>query len=323
MKRFERILFLRTDRMGDVLMNLPTLRLLRQTYPKSWITVAIDRSLDGLLSGHPDVDEVMLLDASGLRKKSAARRELCRKLRRADFDLAIVSNPERWAHALVFWAGIPTRVGWRRKWSWLLTRTLKDEKSGRHEIESNLALVGLVTEKIWDGGFGLTAEAESQQFLEDLLAQDETGKGFIAIHAGTSHPAKRWAPERFAEVSDHFQRKGFKTVLIGGKEEAASSEAVLQKCAMPPRDFTGRFSLGQLRAFLGHSKVKLLVSSDSGPVHVAWMQKTPVVALYSKGIDGSNPARWGPRIQKSRVIHDFMGSITATKVCALAEELLA
>ena len=309
--------------MGDVLMNLPAIRLLRQAHPKSWITVALDRSLDGLLNGHPDVDEVMLLDASRLRKQGGARREFCRVLRKADFDLAVVSNPERWSHAAVFWAGIPTRVGWRRKWSWLLTRTLSDEKSHRHEIESNLALVGLVTDKSWDGGFGFSAEAESIRSMEGFLAQEEIGKGLIAIHPGTSHPAKRWAPERFAEVSDHFQQKGFKTVLIGGPEEVAASEAVIRHCAVPPRDFTGSFDLRRLKAFLGHPKVRLLISSDSGPVHVAWMQKTPVVALYSKNAEGSNPARWGPRIPKSRVVHDVMESILASKVCALMEELLA
>lgn len=325
MKRIERILFIRTDRMGDVLMNLPAIRLLRQAFPKSWITLVLDHSLDGLLNGHPDIDELMLVDAADLKKKRGARRKLCRRVRQAFFDLAVVSNASAWAHALVFWARIPVRVGWRRKRGFLLTRSLKDKKavSGRHEIDSNLDLVGLVTDKKWDGTATLSTDEDARNLMDDLLAKEGIRENIVAIHPGTSHPAKRWALGHFAEVSDHFQNKGIKTVLIGGPEEKGAVSEVVRKCARPPLDFTGRFDLRQLKAFLGHPKVKLLVSSDSGPVHVAWMQKTPVVALYSKEAQGSDPVRWGPKDAESKTLYDNLSSITAAKVCALAEEILA
>lgn len=321
----ERILFIRTDRMGDVLMNLPAVHLLRQAYPKSWITLALDRSLDGLLNGHPDLDEVMLIDAAKLRKNGAARMEFCRSLRCAAFNLAVVSNPEKWTHFSVFWAGIPVRVGWRRKWGWLLTRSLKDKKaiSDRHEIDSNLELAGLVTDKKWDGTLALSADEDAKNLMDGLLAKEGIQGDIVAIHPGTSNPAKKWASERFAEVSDHFQKKGFSVALIGGTQEIGTSEDVVRKSSLRPFDLTGRFDLARLKAFLGHPRVKLLISSDSGPVHIAWMQDTPVVALYSKEAEGSDPTRWGPRNAKSRTVHDSMASITAAKVCALAEEILA
>ncbi len=309
--------------MGDVLMNLPAIRVLRQAYPKSWITLALDRSLDGLLNEHPDLDEVILIDATKLKESGSSRREFRREIRRGHFDLAVVSNPEKWVHLSVFLAGIPARIGWRRKWGFFLTRSLNDKKTGRHEIDSNLALVGLVTDKSWDEDLTLSVDQESLSFVDALLVEENAGERLIVIHPGTSNPAKRWAPERFAEASAHFQKKGFSVVLIGGSEEAAAAEAVIRCAVTAPLDLTGRLDLRQLKAFLAHPKVKILISSDSGPVHIAWMQKKPVVALYSKEAEGSDPIRWGPRNANTRTVHDFMASITVAKVCALAEELLA
>ena len=67
MREIHRILFVRTDRIGDVLMNIPAIHLLRQTFPKSWITALIDESVRDLLRGHPDVDELLAVDAARMK----------------------------------------------------------------------------------------------------------------------------------------------------------------------------------------------------------------------------------------------------------------
>ena len=83
MKEIQRILFIRTDRMGDVLMNLPALRLLRQSYPKAWIAMLVDASVAELLKGHPDFDEVMTVSAGESFGKLLGR------VRQARFDMEI------------------------------------------------------------------------------------------------------------------------------------------------------------------------------------------------------------------------------------------
>ncbi len=322
----ERILFIRTDRIGDVLLNLPAIRLLRQTFPKSWIALILDQSLKGLIDGHPDLDELIFVDASQIKKSPAARRDLCRKIRGASFDLAVISNPDKWMHFLAFWSRIPQRVGYERKWGFFLTRRIPDRKavSGRHEIESNLELVGLVSDKTWDEKLFFPVHEKAAAKVKALLAQYKIEGKLALIHPGTSDPAKRWDPERFAEVSDHLQKKeGFSTVLIGGPEEAPAAAAVMKHVKIPTVDWTGRLDLSELAAFLSHPQVKLLISSDSGPVHIAWIQGVPVVALYSKGAPGSDPRRWGPRDSKSEVIHKAMPLIFSEEVCGLAEKILA
>ena len=125
MIKIRRILFIRTDRLGDVLMNLPAVHLLRQTYPKCWLTWMVDRSVAGILKGHPDIDEVLEIDGAELERSAAYRRGLLRQIRSAKFDLAIASNPHKFFHWMLFSAGIRLRVGWRRKWGFLLNRSLR------------------------------------------------------------------------------------------------------------------------------------------------------------------------------------------------------
>ena len=77
----ERILFIRSDRMGDVLMNLPAIRCLRQNFPKAWLTWMVDRSVAPLLRDHPDVDEIFEIDNTKLQEDAAYRRDLVERVR--------------------------------------------------------------------------------------------------------------------------------------------------------------------------------------------------------------------------------------------------
>ena len=88
-------------------------------------------------------------------------------------------------------------------------------------------------------------------------------------------------------------------------------------------DLTGKTSWQELAALLADERVKTLVSSDSGPVHIAWILGKPVVALYARGVPGSDPVRWGPRGGRSRVIFKPMNEIKTDEVLQKLEEVLA
>src|SRR3989338_4844111 len=173
MREVQRILFIRTDRIGDVLMNLPAIRLLRQSFPKAWLTLLLDRSVAGLLKDHPDIDELMAVDAEKLVRSARARWNLIHGVRKARFDLVVVSNPNKFFHQLVFLAGIPYRLGYRRKWGFLLNRTTgvqKDSACG-HEIDRNLQLAGLASDKTWDGSLTIPVDPAALRRVESLMAE--------------------------------------------------------------------------------------------------------------------------------------------------------
>jgi heptosyltransferase-2 len=320
----QRILFVRTDRMGDLLMNLPAVRLLRQAYPKAWIALLADARSAELVKGHPDLDEVITVDAAALKSGFRARLDLARRLREARFDLAVLSNPDKWLHFIAFLADIPERIGWRHKWAFLLSKSRSEpkDKTGRHQTEWNLDLAALVTDKKWDGRMMLPVDESAKRRVEERLRYECAGEsGVIAVHPGTSNPAKRWSEEKFAELCRRLEAEGFRIVLIGGGEVHEAAQRIASSCGAAV-NWAGALSLAELTAFLGNARVKLLISSDSGPVHIAWIRGTPVVALYAKNDPGSNPVRWGPRDALSEAIHKPIDQITPAEVFKAAVDVL-
>lgn len=303
--------------MGDTLMNLSALRVLRQNYPKSWICLLADRSVAPLFKSHPDLDEVMEVDASLLYRNLSYFFQIVRKLRGAKFDLAIVSNAHKWLHALVYLAGIRCRVGYARKWPFLLNKKIADDKdsASHHEMESNAALVQQVCPRQWDGRWEFPAGSDAAfRIQERLNSLPISEKGVVVIHPGSSNAAKCWPADRFAVVADGSFREGYGVLLIGGAEEKKTSQSVLRHMQNQAVDWTGQLSLSELAALFHDPRIKTLVSADSGPVHVAWLSGTPVVALYAKDVPGSDPIRWGPRDKKSQVIHKPILSISVEEV---------
>ena len=323
----ERVLLIRTDRMGDTLMNLPAVRCLRQNYPKAWLTWMVDRSVAPLLRDHPDVDEIFEIDNTKMQD-AGYRRDLVQKVRKIRFDLGIASNAEKFFHWMLFAAGVRERVGWRRKWSFFLNHSLRDDKAtaGRHEFDSNLKLVGLAAKKAWDGSWRLPVDSAAVSAVEKRLTKEfpELELPVLVVHAGTSDPQKRWPVEKFAATcSLLLEKRRAKVLLIGGSEEEAQSRELLSRLPEGAADWTGALNLKELSALLHAPRVKTVLSVDSGPVHIAWLHGKPVVALYAKNTPGSDPARWGPKSEGSIAIYKNISEITAEEAAAALEKVLS
>lgn len=318
MNGVHKILLIRTDRIGDVLMNLPALKVLRRAYPKSWITLMLDEKVAPLLEPQPEKDEIMRINSDRFASDADYREKFLKNIESAHFDAAIVLNPSKHMHWMVFRAGIPLRAGYRRKWGFLLNRTINDDKAGaeRHEIDSNLKLAALFSDKPWDGKMTLAVESRAALSVAKRLEHAGISKKQIAVvHPGTSNEKKRWPLEKFSEVCRWLvNEKGFSVVLIGGEEETAVSSELAARAGVPTTDWTGRLSLQELAAFLHDRKIAFLLSADSGPAHIAWMSGTPVVALYAADVPGSDPKRWGPRDEKSQVIFKAVKDIEVSEV---------
>lgn len=316
--RLERILLVRTDRIGDLLMNVPLVRRLRQNHPKSSITVLASEASAPVLSRQPDIDEV--LAASG------PRLELARALRRRRFDAVVVSNPDKFFHFIAWASGAGVRAGFRRKWGFFLNRPVEDAKSrgDRHEIDSNLELADAFCPEKWDGtidlGFGRDASFTGGVWRRFGL-ESETRK--VAVHVSTTDPRKQWPLENFgALIRGLLEETPVEVVLVGSALREAE-RAALGVPADRVVDLTGRTTLPELAAVL--SQADLLISLDSGPYHIAWMQKTPVVGLFIRGAGGSNPARWGayPGFAKAFEIFKPASEISAGEVLEAARATLS
>jgi ADP-heptose:LPS heptosyltransferase len=307
----DRILVVRTDRLGDLLMNVPLVRRLRLNFPKSFIAVLCREENAGILKRQPDLDEVIGAPEAAIGT-FAGKLALLRRLRRYRFDCVVVSNPTKYGHALSWALGARVRAGFARKWGFFLNRPTAPAAAGAgHEIDRNLHLVDALCPQPWDGvlDLGFKGHPDRARILERLGL--DAGDPPVCVHAGTSDARKAWAPERFRGlVGAILERTPFPVAVVGTERPAGG----LPEAGGRLRDLTGRTSLEELAVVLGSSRC--LVSLDSGPYHVAWMQGVPVVGLFMEGAGGSHPARWGayPGLATERAIFKPPSQITEEEV---------
>jgi len=295
------ILAIRNDRFGEFLLIIPALKVLKEEYPQVRLSLAVSAQVKELASLIEEVETVFVWD------------EIKNKLRRQRFDCCVVFNPTKEAHLKIFLAGIPVRVGYNRKWGFLLTHKILDTKylGNRHEVICNLELVGLITKKKFLSSeitLALTLrlpETEKYDFL----------KGAIAIHPFTSDLVKQWPKERFIELGRRLVNElGEKVVLVGRSEETFSKVSGFI-------ELINKTTLVELAQVL--KQCKLLVSCDSGPVHLAAAVGKPVVALFRNDLMGKTAKRWGPWGKGHIVIEDSsLENITVEEVFQRIKEFV-
>ncbi len=320
-----RLVLLRTDRLGDVLMNLPTIHALRRTFPEAHIAMVVRPAIRDLLTGHPDVNELITYDDKGKPQFHWRRTDrLARTLRANHCDLAIIANPKRELHIAAFLAGIPVRVGYRRKWPWLLTHTMEDRHATLplHQAELNMGLLETIGLRGPTPSLRLPVPTEELVAAHALLARHglaQTSR-MIALHPWSSNPAKQWPVEQFRAVALALAAHGYAVLLIGGEEERLQADRFLAPLRVPIGDLTGRLNLRQLAAVLVCCRA--LVTNDSGPMHLAAGVGTPTVALFGHATPGG-PRRWGPWGRGHRILaRHTLGDIEPAEVIAAVRELV-
>mgnify|MGYP001575776411 FL=1 len=152
---------------------------------------------------------------------------------------------------------------------------------------------------------------EAMQRVTHLLQQAglTTSDVLVAIHPSASCPSKRWLPERFAEVADRLiEQTRSRVVLVAGPEDRSYAQAVEQAMRHPPVNFAGQLSLGELAALF--TRCRVLISNDSGPVHIAAAVGSPVVAIFGRNQQGLSPQRWGPLGDRHIILQKDVGCVT-------------
>jgi ADP-heptose:LPS heptosyltransferase len=320
-----RILFARTDRLGDVLLNLPAVAALRAGGSGNHVTLLVQPELAVLLEGLPILDGLIAYRDDPARPWWRKVPELAALMRRQHFDAAVISNPKKELHAAAAMAGIPIRVGYGRKWGWLLTRRIRDAKGigERHEVDYNYDLVRALG---WPAASPpwrwprLEREADG---VRRLLASQgiRPSDPLLAVHPWTSHPRKQWPLPRYRElIRQAAGRLPERVALIGGPEERGRLEE-LAPLQAGVADLVGRLSLRELAALL--QRARLLVSNDSGPAHLAAAVGTRTVVLFGTTDPATGPGRWGPWGEGHAVIcRPSMEAIALEEVIAAVERAL-
>jgi len=309
---YKRILIVRTDRIGDVLLSTPVIKALRDTYPSSYIAMMVSSYTKDIVDGNPYLDEIIIYDKDAGQRSWWNSMKFARHLKKKKFDLALVLHPTNRAHLVTFFAGIPKRIGYDWKLGFLLTDKIKHNKQygEKHELEYNLDLVRFLGIEPQDKNLFMPIKPEAEKWVDDWLRREgirESDK-LLVVHPGASCPSKIWPNERFAQASDQLVDKyGFKAVIIAGPRDIILAENVVKNMRNAAVNLAGKISLSQLASVL--KRCRLFISNDSGPVHMASALGSPVIALFGRKDPGLTPRRWGPLGKRATILYKESGCI--------------
>ena len=293
------VLIIKLRYIGDVLLATPTVRAIKAARPDVRVTMMVNRGTEGMLSGNPDLDEIVVLDKGSL----AAQWRLIAGLRRGRFDTVIdLTDGDR--SAFLSWiSGAPVRIGFNDEHRWrgrCYTEVVQPVPGMRHRIDRDLEVLkpmsiqaGSTDPRLW-----LMPEEENSadQLLDQLGVQ--RSQSMVILQPGARYWFKAWPPERFAELADRLTSQYGCQVLIGGSHQDIDlAQQIRQMAKSSPIIMAGRTAIKQFAAIA--KKSALFVGSDSGAMHIASAVGTPVVALFGP----SNPREWGPRGGSVEVIY--------------------
>lgn len=309
-----RILITRTDRIGDLVLSTPVFSAIKEKYPASFLCVLTFIENQEIIKGHGCVDEVILYDKKGGQKNFLGNLKLSKSIAKKKFDIVIHLHATNRMHLLTWMARVPIRLGWDRRMPWALTHVLSYEKKNgqKHEAFYNfvpLELLGIPTPKKLKTFFSVTKRNQSS--VEELLANRRLGekkKPWVVINPWASGPEKMWSKENFAEVINQIKKKyDAEVFLIGTLADRIRLEEMKEFIVVDFEDLTGQLSLGMLGAFL--AKCDLLISNDSGPVHVAQAVGLYVISIFVREDPGLSSRRWGPVGENSITLDNLPVSV--------------
>jgi lipopolysaccharide heptosyltransferase II len=300
---YRRILITRTDRLGDVLLSTPVIKNLRDNFPGVYIAMMVRSSLKDVVEGNPYLDEVILFDKRGKHKGILNSFNLATDLKRKKFDLALILHPRVRVHIILFLARIKQRIGYDIKLGFLNTRILKHAKhlGQKHETEYTLDFLKELSIDKFDKSMFMPIRKESEDWVECFLEERKLlNNKIVLIHAQASCPSRLWPEDYYNRlIEDIIDIYKAKIIYVGilRDENIKEDENMI--------NMTGNTSISQLASLVKHSD--LLISNDSGPVHMAVALGTPVISIFGRNQPGLSPKRWAHLNANSIFLHKNIG----------------
>jgi ADP-heptose:LPS heptosyltransferase len=292
-----RILVIRLDHIGDAALSLPAIHALKRRFPDARIDALVGSTVAPLLQNVDEIGEVIVCDAprfarDNRRQSLRERLTLMRRLRRVRYDLAVDlrgdDTSRKWAMA----SGAPKRAGLafgphespsRANLSFLLTHPVLEvpssEDSG-HAADAVLHLVRSLGALPPDAPYRLSVSPEQDQAVIRKRIEQRIPDTYAIMHVQASSAVKAWTPAAFAMAADHLVGNyNLDVVLSGAAADRDANEQVrtLARWCGRVHNAAGRFSLEELPALFAAARV--MVTVDTGPMHIAAMVGTPVVVL--------------------------------------------
>lgn len=303
-----------TAGIGDVLMSLPMIRILRECRPASRIVAIASPITAPLLRREPSLDGTLTLDKPQL----GAIIRLARQLRRQRFDVAICGVPSNLLSIslLMRLSGIPRRIKHQapradeaHDWQFWFTDLVAFVPE-RHKVRANIDLLKplgieghLYRAEDLEQRLRLEVHADDLRDMHRRYPRPAQARLRVGLHPGCrpGWEFKRWHPARFAALADRLAAGlGAQTVWFGDAAEVELVRSITAQMATPSLSLAGELTLCELAAMI--ATCDLVVSNDSGPMHLAEAVGVPTIALFSSADPRNLPARTGPFGRRHRIV---------------------
>lgn len=289
-KNFKNILIIKMSSLGDIIHALPSLYVLRKTYPKARITWAVHEAFAGILPGEPWINEIYIVDRKKIRNFSYLR-QVHRDLKSRHFDLVIDLQMIAKSAIISAVSGCSCRIGYQdaREGSFLASRPISGNHKKDHIIEQLLDVMRYLGCPVSEIEFPLHDFSKEMLSVASLLEKKDITGPYVVLVPGTRGEAKKWPISSWGALAEKLSSQGIYNIVAGTKGELGMGKAIQEYSPSPCTvNLMGETSLLELAAL--EKMAALHISSDTGPLHIANAVHTPIIALFGPTL----PDRSGP-----------------------------
>jgi len=283
--RRKNILVVKFGAIGDVMLIVPSLRILRNHFPGAHISVLIGAESKQILKNCPYIDELILYDKLGRDRGMKGLFKTSAVLRRKNFDMSIDFQNNKTSHLISWLGAIPERFGYDNgKWSFFINKSIKYLDIKATPLAEQFRL--LKSMKI--NTAGVSTYLEIWPSKEDFSYVDALLKGawvsdsqiLAGINIGSSRrwETKRWPLKNFVKLSDMLAEKDIRVVLVGSNDAASLAKDFIKISSTKPVNAVGMTSVTQLAALI--KRCKIFITGDSAPMHIASSMGVDFIALF-------------------------------------------
>jgi len=282
-KEIKKILLIRFGSLGDVVLTLPVLDAVRKSFPKAYIAMLVgDKSAD-VVSADPRLDEVIVFRRNLKGKEGLAEtRRVTGLLKERNFDVSIDLQRKFRSSFMAYQGKIKTRIGYHQPGAFLCNIRIPD-KVNKHAVDRNLDLVKPLNIEGADREPKMFISDEDRDYAFGIFESQglSSGDSVLGIFPGAGWRPRCWLPERFAVVADLAIQHGSKVVIFGGPDEGDIVDNVAQNMKNKPVLMKEKVTLRQLVGMI--ERCDVLLSNDTGPMHISVAIGTKTVALFGPG----------------------------------------
>jgi len=289
----KKILVVNVNWIGDVIFSTPIFRALKVQYPQAAISCLCVPRVKEILESCPFVDEIIVYDEKGKHKYFLGKIKIILALWKRKFDIAFLLH-RSWTRAfLIFCAGIPSRVGYDTKnRGKFLTSRIELPGQNIHRSDFYLNVIETFGVPVGDRYTELAVSPQEKKETDQILWNENISPEdkMVVVHIGGNWDLKRWPQDNFAKLIRRIEEElHFKIVIPGTLKDARVADEIKESTGMEGTVLAGKTNLKQLIALM--KRADLVVSSDSGPLHIASSVGTNVIGLFGP----TRPEITGPR----------------------------